>query len=80
VLYGRRRFGVTILTGFVLNLAFARLVPLLPVETPELRAVGFIVPGLVANTALSQGPWVTIGITLLAAACVRVLLVLIAYV
>ena len=80
VLYGRRRFGVTILTGFLLNLAFARLVPLLPVETPELRAVGFIVPGLVANTALSQGPWVTIGITLLAAACVRLLLVLLAYV
>ena len=79
VLYGRRRFGVTILTGFVLNLAFARLVPLLPVETPELRAIGFIVPGLIANTALTQGPWVTLGVTFLIAAAVRLLLMLIAY-
>lgn len=79
VLYGRRRFGITILTGFVLNLAFARLVPMLPIETAELRAIGFIVPGLVANTALSQGPWVSLGVTFLAAACVRLLLVLLAY-
>ncbi len=79
VLYGRRRFGITILAGFVLNLAFARCVPLLPLETAELRAIGFIVPGLVANTALAQGPWVTLGMTFLAAACVRLLLVLLAY-
>jgi poly-gamma-glutamate biosynthesis protein PgsC/CapC len=79
VLYGRRRFGVTVLTGFVLNLAFARFVPLLPIETPELRAIGFIVPGLVANTALSQGPWITLGVTFLVAAIVRVLLLVLAH-
>lgn len=79
VLYGRRRFGITILTGFVLNLAFARLAPLMPVETDELRAIGFIVPGLVANTALSQGPWITLGMTFFAAAAVRLLLVLLSY-
>jgi poly-gamma-glutamate biosynthesis protein PgsC/CapC len=79
VLYGRRRFGITILTGFVLNLAFARLVPMLPLETAELRAIGFIVPGLVANAALSQGMLTTLGITFLAAAGVRLLLVLLAY-
>jgi len=79
VLYGRRRFGVTILTGFILNMAAAQL-PLLTSEAPELRAVGFIVPGLIANTALTQGPWVTAGMTLLVAAVVRLVLVLMAYV
>jgi len=79
VLYGRRRFGVTILTGFILNMAVAQL-PLLVSEAPEMRAVGFIVPGLIANTALSQGPWITIGITFLVAAVVRLVLVLMAYV
>jgi poly-gamma-glutamate biosynthesis protein PgsC/CapC len=76
VLYGRRRFGLTVLTGFVLNMTMARLVPMLPVETPELRAVGFIVPGLIANTALVQGPFVTLGVTFLVAAIVRVALLL----
>ncbi len=79
VLYGRRRFGVTILTGFILNMTAAQL-PLLTSEAPELRAVGFIVPGLIANTALAQGPWITAGMTLLAAAVVRLVLVLMAYV
>lgn len=79
VLYGRRRFGVTILTGFLLNMAAAQL-PLLVEEAPELRAVGFIVPGLIANTALAQGPWITIGMTCLAAAAVRLVLVVLAYV
>ncbi|HSK08242.1 MAG TPA: poly-gamma-glutamate biosynthesis protein PgsC [Vicinamibacterales bacterium] len=80
VLYGRRRFALTILTGFVLNIAFTRLTPMIPMETPELRAVGFIVPGLIANTALAQGPWVTLGVTFLVAAVVRLLLVWLAYV
>ena len=79
VLYGRRRFGVTILTGFLLNMAAIQL-PLLSEQVPELRAVGFIVPGLIANTALVQGPWVTLGMTFLAAAAVRVILLLMAYV
>jgi len=78
VLYGRRRFGVTILTGFIFNLTAAQL-PALTDQAPELRAVGFIVPGLIANTALAQGPWITIGMTLLAAVVVRLVLVLIAY-
>jgi poly-gamma-glutamate biosynthesis protein PgsC/CapC len=79
VLYGRRRFGVTILTGFVLNMAAAQL-PLVVAEAPELRAVGFIVPGLIANTALAQGPWVTIGVTLLVATVVRGIMLVLAYV
>ena len=79
VLYGRRRFGVTILTGFVLNMAAAQL-PLIVAEAPELRAVGFIVPGLIANTALAQGPWITIGVTFLVATIVRGILLVLAYV
>ena len=78
VLYGRRRFGVTILTGFVLNMAAVQA-PLLSAEAPELRAVGFIVPGLIANTALGQGPWITLGMTFLVAAAVRLVLVVLAY-
>jgi gamma-polyglutamate biosynthesis protein CapC len=77
VLYGRRQFGVTILTGFLLNALMAHAYHSLPPQPADLRAIGYIVPGLIANTALLQGFWPTVGMTLIAAAGVRLLLVLI---
>jgi poly-gamma-glutamate biosynthesis protein PgsC/CapC len=74
VLYGRRRFGVTVLTGFLLNAALDHLLFVLPPEAAGLRAIGYIVPGLIANTALHQGLTITVGVTLLVAAAVRVIL------
>ena len=74
VLYGRRRFGVTVLTGFLLNAALDHAVFVLPPEAAGLRAIGYIVPGLIANTALAQGVWVTVGMTLLVSAVVRLIL------
>jgi poly-gamma-glutamate biosynthesis protein PgsC/CapC len=78
VLYGRRRFGVTILTGFLLNALLAEALRALPPEPLDLRAIGFIVPGLIANQILVQGFWSTLGLTFLVAALTRVLLVLVA--
>ncbi len=77
VLYGRRRFGVTVLTGFVLNALGTRLVGEIPLGPVDLRAIGYLVPGLIANTALAQGVWPTLGLTLVAAVLVRVALMLI---
>ncbi len=74
VLYGRRRFGVTVLVGFLLNLLSLRLLRALPAEPLDLRAIGFIVPGLIANMALAQGVWPTLVLTALAAAIVRLAL------
>ncbi len=74
VLYGRRRFGVTVLVGFLLNLLSLRLLRAVPPEPIDLRAIGFIVPGLIANQALVQGVWPTLVLTALAAAIVRIVL------
>jgi gamma-polyglutamate biosynthesis protein CapC len=74
VLYGRRRFGVTVLIGFLLNAALDHMLFLLPPEAAGLRAIGYIVPGLIANTALHQGVMITVGLTLLVAAAVRLIL------
>lgn len=74
VLYGRRRFGVTVLTGFLLNAALEHALGLLPPDAAGLRAIGYIVPGLMANTALAQGFPVTVGMTLLVSAAVRLIL------
>lgn len=76
VLYGRRRFGVTVLTGFLLNVLLSVTLRALPPEPLDLRAIGFIVPGLIANQILVQGFWPTFGMTFLVAVLTRVLLVL----
>lgn len=73
VLYGRRRFGVTILTGFVLHGLYTIVLSSAPAPA-DLRIVGYIVPGLIANTSLSQGFWPTVGTTLTLALLVRLLL------
>jgi len=77
VLYGRRRFGLTVLTGFVLNLAATQALPLLPPVPADLRVIGHIVPGLIANTALAQGVWPTVVATFLVAGAVRLILALV---
>jgi poly-gamma-glutamate biosynthesis protein PgsC/CapC len=79
VLYGRRRFAVTVLTGYLLNAALEQVALALPAGSLELRAIGYIVPGLIANTALAQGPGVTLGMTFLAAALVRLALMLLSH-
>ena len=77
VLYGRRRFGVTVLTGFLLNALLAAVLRALPPEPADLRAIGFIVPGLIANQILIQGFWPTLGLTFLVAAVTRLLLLVV---
>lgn len=73
VLYGRRRFGVTILTGFVLHAVYTSALSAAPAPA-DLRVVGYIVPGLIANTSLTQGFWATVGTTLTIALLVRLAL------
>jgi poly-gamma-glutamate biosynthesis protein PgsC/CapC len=74
VLYGRRRFGVTVLSGFVLNVLVTQALPYAPPVASDIRVIGHIVPGLIANTALAQGVWPTVAATFLVAGAVRILL------
>lgn len=74
VLYGRRRFGVTILVGFVMQGLYGMLLGSLSALPADLRAVGYLVPGLIAHTALVQGVWPTVTMTLAGAVVVRALL------
>jgi poly-gamma-glutamate biosynthesis protein PgsC/CapC len=60
ILYGRRRFVLMILLGGTWALVAWRLVPSLWPASVELRTIGWVIPGLVANTIERQG----IGLTL----------------
>lgn len=74
VLYGRRRLGVTVLVGFLLNALLNWALRGLPPQPLDVRIIGHIVPGLIANEIMSQGIITTLATTLLIAGLVRLLL------
>lgn len=74
VLYGRRRFGVTVLTGFLMQAGYSTLLGAAAALPADLRAIGYLVPGLIAHTAIVQGVWPTVTMTLAGAIVVRLIL------
>ena len=60
ILFGRRRFLVMILVGFLLRTAFDSLQLYLPETGLDLQAIGYIIPGLIANEFYRQGVWKTV--------------------
>ncbi|MBM7703092.1 poly-gamma-glutamate biosynthesis protein PgsC [Metabacillus iocasae] len=65
ILYGRRKFAAMLITGMCLKLIFDYAYPIVPFEMFELRGIGIIVPGLIANAMQKQGLPLTVGSTLL---------------
>jgi poly-gamma-glutamate biosynthesis protein PgsC/CapC len=55
ILFGRRRFFLMILIGFVIRIGFDNLQFILPESTFEIQAIGYIIPGLIANEFFRQG-------------------------
>src|ERR671936_1853845 len=59
LLYGRRRFVLTILVGFVLGVILEQLIGWNANSGNEARSIGFVLPGLLGHTMQSQGILVT---------------------
>ncbi|MBU1049656.1 poly-gamma-glutamate biosynthesis protein PgsC [Candidatus Bipolaricaulota bacterium] len=60
ILFGRRRFLMLVLLGGVWTLIGYRFAPMLWPASLELRAIGWVIPGLLANTFERQGLFTTI--------------------
>jgi poly-gamma-glutamate biosynthesis protein PgsC/CapC len=60
ILFGRRRFVLMILLGGAWALIAWRFVPALWPASVELRTIGWVVPGLIANAIERQGGWLTL--------------------
>lgn len=75
ILYGRRRFMACVLVGFWAGWALARAGIRMGPAGSELRSVGYIVPGLIANDMVRQGVVRTIASALVLAAAVRLVLI-----
>lgn len=76
-IYGKRRFVVVILIGFIYGEISRRLLVFtLPRFTVELQVVGYIIPGLIANWMERQGIIRTLCVMLVTAVFVRLVLIL----
>ena len=78
IIYGRRRFMVVVLLSLIGTWAFEKgLYPLLGFLETDIRVVGFIIPGLIANDMFRQGILKTVlGVSVLAIV-VKLLLLLV---
>ncbi len=56
ILYGRRRFVLTVLAGAALAQAWILVLPSLFAAPAGLRAIGLIVPGILASSLARQKP------------------------
>jgi len=77
VVYGRRRFLLMVLTGFALGwLAMKHAGSIIPAGY-DIRVIGFIIPGLIANEMSRQGVLKTLTITAVVTSLVRIILLLV---
>jgi poly-gamma-glutamate biosynthesis protein PgsC/CapC len=74
ILFGRRRFAVVMLASFLLRWVWEVSLARSPVDLPELRVIGFIVPGLIANDMERQGVLNTAATLLIVASILRLVL------
>jgi poly-gamma-glutamate biosynthesis protein PgsC/CapC len=76
ILFGRRRFMAFILAGICMGALLDALVSWLPPTGSDLRAIGYVVPGLIANDTWKQGPWKTLLASLAVTLATRAVLLL----
>ena len=77
LIYGRRRIVVAVLIGFVFGALSRDLLMVRYRDLPvDMRSIGFVIPGLIANWMERQGVLQTICIMITTAVLVRLLLML----
>jgi poly-gamma-glutamate biosynthesis protein PgsC/CapC len=55
ILFGKRRFVFLILISATLSFSFSFLVPFIFPVSPEMKMIGWVIPGLIANNFDRQG-------------------------
>jgi len=77
ILYGRRKFLAMVITGFFLGWVASKYTTVFIPLSFDIRVIGFVIPGLIANEASNQGFVKTIAVTTIVAALVRLVLLLV---
>ena len=73
ILYGRRRFMATVLLSLIVAWLFEEFSYQLRFVPQDIRVIGYMIPGLIANDMLKQGIIKTTIVTLLVAIVIRLI-------
>lgn len=65
ILFGRRRFMLTVILGLLLSALIEKGFILLTDINQDMRIIGYIIPGLIANDMMKQGVVKTLAMVLL---------------
>lgn len=76
LIFGRRRYMAAILIGYIAGWVFGQVFGLLRAIPYDIRVIGYIVPGLLANDMLRQGVGRTVLMSLLTTGLIRLVLML----
>lgn len=76
ILYGRRRFLAMVLVSFLLKWLIEEMIIKMPISGMELRSIGYIIPGLIANEMRRQGIFPTLYSLAIVSILVRLILLL----
>jgi poly-gamma-glutamate biosynthesis protein PgsC/CapC len=76
ILYGRRRFFTMIILGLLLKWLIEEIIIEIPLAEIELRSIGYIIPGLIANEMRRQGIFPTLYSLAIVSVLVRLILLL----
>lgn len=79
IIFGRRRFMAAVLLGLLGTWTIEQLFFYAGGISQDLRIIGYIIPGLIANDMLRQGILKTIALTITVAVIVRLILMLVAF-
>ncbi|WP_102409759.1 poly-gamma-glutamate biosynthesis protein PgsC [Beduinella massiliensis] len=77
IVYGRRRFMLTLVLGLVFGWLVEKFLLGLAVIPQDIRIIGHVVPGLIANDMYKQGIFRTLLAVMLSGALLRVLLMVV---
>ncbi|MGB4585712.1 MAG: poly-gamma-glutamate biosynthesis protein PgsC [Rectinemataceae bacterium] len=79
IIFGRRRFMAAVLLGLIGTWTIEQLFFYAAEIGQDLRIIGYIIPGLIANDMLKQGILKTMALTITVAVIVRLVLMLVAF-
>lgn len=79
IVFGRRRFVLTILLSFAASWLFEQFAYRINLIPQDFRIIGYLIPGLIANDMVRQGIIKTLLALLLSAAAIRLVMLAILY-
>jgi len=79
IIFGRRRFMAAVLLGLIGTWAIEQLFFHAAEISQDLRIIGYIIPGLIANDMLKQGILKTMALTVTVAVVVRLIVMVVVF-